>query len=107
MLSFKLDLTMTSSNDSIIPANSSLRVRSSGQYSQVDELEYIKSCRDAGVVHILGNTVVRARRDSRLIKNIAVDYIYAFLRRICIMQRENSVYVPHEKLRNVSQIYYV
>jgi KUP system potassium uptake protein len=54
----------------------------------------------------MGNTVVRARRDSRFYKKIAVDYIYAFLRKIC---RENSVIfnVPHESLLNVGQIFYV
>jgi KUP system potassium uptake protein len=33
-------------------------------------------CRDAGIVHILGNTEVLARRDSKLYKKTAVDYIY-------------------------------
>ena len=60
-----------------------------------DELQFLNDCRDSGVVHILGNTIVRARRESDLIKKIAVDYIYAFLRRIC---RENNVIlnVPHQ-----------
>ena len=64
------------------------------------------NCRDAGVVLILGNTVLRARRDSRFHKKIAVDYIYAFLRKIC---RENSVIfnVPHDTLLNVGQVFYV
>lgn len=102
-----------SSNNSIVPFKSPLQanslLRSSGQTStrtEVDELEYLNSCRDAGVVHILGNTIVRARRESSFIKKIAIDYIYAFLRRIC---RENSVIfnVPHESLLNVGQIFYV
>uniref|UniRef100_A0A1D1XHI7 Potassium transporter n=1 Tax=Anthurium amnicola TaxID=1678845 RepID=A0A1D1XHI7_9ARAE len=103
-----------SSHDSIMPAQSSLQsnsvVRSSGQTSQSqtegEELDFLNRCRDAGVVHILGNTVIRARRDAGLIKKVAVDYIYAFLRRIC---RENSVIfnVPHESLLNVGQIFYV
>lgn len=102
-----------SSIDSIMPAKSPLctssLVRSSDQASSqtdMDELEYLSSCRNAGVVHILGNTVVRASRDSIFIKKIAVDYIYAFLRKIC---RENSVIfnVPHESLLNVGQIFYV
>ncbi|KAL2894412.1 Potassium transporter 10 [Bienertia sinuspersici] len=106
--------TIESSGDSIVPANSPLRSlnfkpRSSGQASsqnEIDELEYLTSCRDAGVVHILGNTVVRARKDSSLYKKIAVDYIYAFLRKIC---REHSVIfnVPHESLLNVGQVFYV
>ncbi|KAJ9168497.1 hypothetical protein P3X46_020012 [Hevea brasiliensis] len=106
--------SIISSVDSIVPikspVNPNYTVASSGQTSssqmEVDELEFLNSCRDAGVVHILGNTVVRARRDSRFYKKIAVDYIYAFLRKIC---RENSVIfnVPHESLLNVGQIFYV
>ncbi|KAI9122630.1 hypothetical protein K1719_006470 [Acacia pycnantha] len=107
-----VDFTV-SSVDSIVPARSPSHVNStlgsagqSSGHTEVDELEYLKSCRDAGVVHILGNTVVRARRDSNLCKKIAVDYIYAFLRKIC---REHSVIfnVPHESLLNVGQIFYV
>ncbi|KAK3188964.1 hypothetical protein Dsin_028525 [Dipteronia sinensis] len=102
-----------SSVDSIVPVRSPLHVnntvRSSGQISsqtETDELEFLNCCRDAGVVHILGNTVVRARRESKFYKKIAVDYIYAFLRKIC---RENSVIfnVPHESLLNVGQVFYV
>ncbi|KAI6704810.1 hypothetical protein NL676_007772 [Syzygium grande] len=103
--------TTISSVDSIVPVKSPAHANnmtaSSGQASsQTDELEFLNNCRDAGVVHIMGNTVVRARRDSRFYKKIAVDYIYAFLRKIC---RENSVifHVPHESLLNVGQIFYV
>ncbi|PKU76807.1 probable potassium transporter 11 isoform X2 [Dendrobium catenatum] len=71
-----------------------------------DETDFLNRCKDAGVVHILGNTMVMARRDSDLVKKIVVDYIYAFLWRIC---RENSVMLnlPHESLLNVGQIFYV
>ncbi|XP_042485856.1 potassium transporter 10-like [Macadamia integrifolia] len=100
-----------SGDDSIVPIESPLpansTVRSSGQISHVaDELEFLNCCRDAGVVHILGNTVVRASRDSWFLKKISIDYIYAFLKKIC---RENSVIfnVPHESLLNVGQIFYV
>ncbi|XWS67405.1 hypothetical protein CRYUN_Cryun04dG0003900 [Craigia yunnanensis] len=105
--------TRISSVDSIVPVRSPMHanftVRSSGQVSsqtETDELEFLNSCRDAGVVHILGNTVVRASRDARFYKKIAIDYVYAFLRKIC---RENSVIfnVPHESLLNVGQIFYV
>lgn len=106
------DLTI-SSVDSIVPAKSPLHANntmsSSSQLSmqnEIDELEFLNNCRDAGVVHILGNTVVRARRESRFYKKIAVDYIYAFLRKVC---REHSVIfnIPHESLLNVGQIFYV
>ncbi|KAK2967132.1 hypothetical protein RJ640_006841 [Escallonia rubra] len=102
-----------SSVDSIVPVRSPGQagntVTSSGQDSnqtELGELEFLTSCRDAGVVHILGNTVVLASRGSRVYKKIAIDYIYAFLRKIC---RENSVIfnVPHESLLNVGQIFYV
>ncbi|XP_048141123.1 potassium transporter 10-like isoform X3 [Rhodamnia argentea] len=108
-----VDLTI-SSMDSIMPAKSPLSCRNSmtnssrqaGNQTETDELEFLNRCRDAGVVHILGNTVVRASRESRFYKKIAVDYIYAFLRKIC---RENSAIfnVPHESLLNVGQIFYV
>jgi KUP system potassium uptake protein len=100
-----------SSVDSIVPARSPSHVnvvtfQSSSHCTEVDELEFLNSCREAGVVHILGNTIVRASRDSRFYKKIAVDYIYAFLRKIC---RENSVIfnIPHESLLNVGQVFYV
>ncbi|KAA3460990.1 potassium transporter 10-like [Gossypium australe] len=105
--------TTISSVDSIVPVKSpmhgSMTVRSSEHVSsqtETDELEFLNSCRDAGVVHILGNTVVRARRESRFYKKIAIDYVYAFLRKIC---REHSVIfnVPHESLLNVGQVFYV
>ncbi|KAG0501473.1 hypothetical protein HPP92_001545 [Vanilla planifolia] len=71
-----------------------------------DEVDFLNRCKDAGMVHILGNTITRARRDSGLLKRIAIDYIYTFLRKICT---ENSVmlHVPHESMLNVGQIFYV
>ncbi|KAI5332326.1 PREDICTED: potassium transporter [Prunus dulcis] len=81
-------------------------IPTSSQLVEIDEIEFLNRCRDAGVVHILGNTVVRARRDSNCFKKMAVDYLYAFLRKIC---RGNSVLfnVPHESLLSVGQIFYV
>ncbi|VAH13069.1 unnamed protein product [Triticum turgidum subsp. durum] len=104
------DLSYSSHDSSIVLAkspltgNNSLTRYSSQTYG--DELEFLNSCKDAGVVHILGNTIVRARRDSGIIKRIVVDHLYAFLRKVC---REHSVIfnVPHESLLNVGQIYYI
>ncbi|KAG2577380.1 hypothetical protein PVAP13_6NG097000 [Panicum virgatum] len=98
-----------SSHDSIMPAKSPLTGNSLTRYSSQtfgDEQEFLNRCKDAGVVHILGNTVVQARRDSGIVKKVAVNYVYAFLRKLC---RENSVIfnVPHESLLNVGQIYYI
>lgn len=74
--------------------------------TETDELEFLVSSKSVGVVHILGNTVMKARRESRFYKKFAIDYIYAFLKKIC---RENSVMynVPHESLLNVGQTFYV
>ncbi|CAN7013686.1 unnamed protein product [Brassica rapa subsp. trilocularis] len=77
-----------------------------------DELEFLKTCKESGVVHIMENTVVKARKGSLLPKKIAIDlelyidYVYAFLAKIC---RENSaiLHVPHETLLNVGQVYYL
>ncbi|KAL6561852.1 peroxysomal 3-ketoacyl-CoA thiolase A (THIL) [Orobanche gracilis] len=99
-----------SSVDSIVPARSPMHVNnmmvSSGGRTEIDEVEFLSSCRDAGVVHIMGNTIVRARRESSIYKKIAINYVYAFLRKIC---RENSgiFNVPHESLLNVGQIFFV
>ncbi|KAE9603297.1 putative potassium transporter [Lupinus albus] len=107
-----MDLT-TNSVDSIVPVTSpphvNLSIRSSGQVSNitvVDEVEFLSQCIDSGVVHMIGNTIVRASKDSGLYKKIAIDYLYAFLRKVC---REKSVIynVPHESLINVGQIFYV
>jgi KUP system potassium uptake protein len=80
-------VSVESSQNSIVsersPQQSGLHVRFSVPNTGTvdDELQFLNDCRDAGVVHILGNTVVRARRESGLIKKIAVDYIYAFLQK--------------------------
>ncbi|GJN34649.1 hypothetical protein PR202_gb23331 [Eleusine coracana subsp. coracana] len=110
--SSNMELSYTS-HDSIVQVQSpnhtgSSQVMSSGQTIQTtgDEIAFLNACRDAGVVHILGNTVIRARRDSGFAKKIAINYLYAFLRKIC---RENSAifHVPHESLLNVGQVFYV
>ncbi|KAI7738763.1 hypothetical protein M8C21_031701 [Ambrosia artemisiifolia] len=101
--------SLSSAGDSIVAANTTRDRVSSGKVSshtEVDEMEYLMSNRAAGVVHIMGNTVVTARKGSRFYKRISIDYIYAFLRKIC---REHSVIfnVPHETLLNVGQVLYV
>ncbi|CAH9110726.1 unnamed protein product [Cuscuta epithymum] len=94
----------SSTDPTVSSVNSIVAVESiSSQTEIVNELEFLTAARDAGVVHILGNTMVRAGRDSRFYKKIAIDYVYAFLRKIC---RENSAIfnLPHESLLNVGQI---
>lgn len=114
-----VEIRSDSSPDSIIPAQSGAPEIKQSTYNvaistgsarasltAIDEYDFLNDCKNAGMVHILGNTIVRARRDSSPLKKISVDYIYAFLRRIC---RENSVMLnlPHESLLNVGQIFYI
>ncbi|KAI3923922.1 hypothetical protein MKW98_012711 [Papaver atlanticum] len=120
-ISLNVDTTVASSGDDngIIPAKSSdpdpiagnnffsLAGQTSHE-TELDELDYLRSCRDAGVVHILGKTILRAGRDAKFIKKISIDYIYAFLKRV---SRDNSVsenfHVPHERLLSVGQTFLV
>uniref|UniRef100_A0A1J3K9X2 Potassium transporter n=1 Tax=Noccaea caerulescens TaxID=107243 RepID=A0A1J3K9X2_NOCCA len=111
MFSSMVDYTVSSLADTIVPADSPNNALSFSENHTVeeeeeDELEFLRTCKDAGVVHIMGNTVVKARSGSWLPKKIAIDYIYAFLAKIC---RENSIilHVPHETLLNVGQVFYV
>ncbi|CAN6913783.1 unnamed protein product [Brassica oleracea] len=112
MFSSMVDYTV-STLDTIVPADSPRNATSFSQNNTVeeeeeeeDELEFLKTCKESGVVHIMGNTVVKARNGSWLPKRIAIDYVYAFLDKIC---RENSVilHVPHETLLNVGQVFYI
>ncbi|KAF8101322.1 hypothetical protein N665_0206s0004 [Sinapis alba] len=96
----------------IVPADSPHSAMSFSQNYTVedeeeeDELEFLKICKETGVVHIMGNTMVKARKGSLLPKKIAIDYVYRFLAKMC---RANSaiLHVPHETLLNVGQVYYV
>ena len=95
----------------IVPADSPHSAMSFSQNYTVeeeeeDELEFLKICKETGVVHIMGNTVVKARKGSLVPKKIAINYVYRFLAKMC---RANSaiLHVPHEALLNVGQICYV
>lgn len=59
---------------------------------------------EKGVVYILGETEVVARPQSSLIKKIAVNYIYSFLRKN-FMQGEKMLSIPHGKLLKVGISY--
>ncbi|KAJ4869525.1 Potassium transporter 9 [Raphanus sativus] len=110
MFSSIVDYTV-STLDTIIPldiprnAASFCQDRAVGE-EETNELEFLKNGRESGVVHIQGNTVVKARINSSLPKKIAINYVYAFLKKIC---RGNNVIfnVPHESLLNVGQVFYV
>uniref|UniRef100_A0A7I4FPU7 Potassium transporter n=2 Tax=Physcomitrium patens TaxID=3218 RepID=A0A7I4FPU7_PHYPA len=71
-----------------------------------DEVAFLNSCKESGVVYILGNNVVKARKDASLFKKVVINYIYTFLRRI---SRDSHVVlnIPHECLLHVGMVYYV
>lgn len=71
-----------------------------------DEVAFLNACKDAGVVYILGNNVVKARKDSSFFKKLVINYIYTFLRRL---SRDSRVVlnIPHECLLQVGMVYYV
>ncbi|KAL0737999.1 hypothetical protein Bca4012_014209 [Brassica carinata] len=86
MFSSMVDYT----ESTIVPADSPHSAMSFSQNYTVeeeeeteDELEFLKICKETGVVHIMGNTKVKARKGSLLPKKIAIDYVYRFLAKMC------------------------
>lgn len=71
-----------------------------------EDLTFLYEAKYNGVVHILGDVILKANQNSNRIKKFTIDYIYAFLCRFC---RENSAIlnIPHETLFNVGQVYHV
>lgn len=87
-------------------ANGSIQEASGSSSDLQDELAFLNSCKEAGVVYILGNNVVKARKDAGFFKKVAINYIYTFLRRL---SRDSRVVlnIPHECLLQVGMVYYV
>ncbi|KAH0914147.1 hypothetical protein HID58_028593 [Brassica napus] len=104
MFSSMVDYTV-STLDTIIPLDIPINAasyypdRAVGE-EETNELEFLKSGRDSGVVHIQGNTVVKARRNSSLPKKIAINYVYAFLKRFVEGTTSSSMFLmsPFETL---------
>jgi len=71
-----------------------------------NELRSLMRAKDAGVTYLIGDTVVKARRDAHYLKKLAINHAYTFLRQTC---RESTVAlnIPHESLLQVGMIYYV
>jgi KUP system potassium uptake protein len=79
---------------------------SQGADTSQDETAFVLKGKDAGVVYLLGNSVVKARSNSSFVKKLIINYAYSFLRRIC---RESNVTlnIPHESLLQVGMVYNV
>ncbi|XP_024541228.1 potassium transporter 10 [Selaginella moellendorffii] len=69
-----------------------------------DECAFLIKCKEDGIVHIMGSTVMRARQGSGFFKRQAINSGYSFLRKLC---RDTSViyHVPHESLLHVGMVY--
>lgn len=71
-----------------------------------EELHELMEARESGMVFILGHSYVRAKSGSSLIKKIAIDYGYDFLRRNS-RGPSYAVSVPHASTLEVGMVYRV
>ncbi|GAB2289003.1 Potassium transporter 7 [Dionaea muscipula] len=76
------------------------------EQSLEQELSFIRRAKESGVVYLLGHGDIRARKDSWFIKKLAVNYLYAFLRRNSRRGTAN-LSVPHSHLMQVAMTYMV
>ncbi|KAK9699428.1 hypothetical protein RND81_08G172700 [Saponaria officinalis] len=70
------------------------------------ELRELMEARESGMVFILGHSYVRAKNGSSLIKKIAINYGYDFLRRNS-RAPTYAISVPHASTLEVGMVYYV
>ncbi|KAK9103986.1 hypothetical protein Scep_020830 [Stephania cephalantha] len=71
-----------------------------------DELMELIEAKEAGVAYIMGHSRVKARRSSSLLKKVAIDVAYSFLRKSC-RGPALALNIPHVSLVEVGMIYYV
>lgn len=71
-----------------------------------EEVEKLKEAKAKGVVYILGHSYVEASSASSLVKKLAINVVYTFLRGIC---RGPSVllHIPHENSIEIGVVYKV
>lgn len=71
-----------------------------------EELTDLIQAKEAGIVYIVGNTYVKARRSSSFLKKMVIDIGYSFLDKNCRRASE-ALNIPHFSLIEVGMIYYV
>ncbi|XP_077222246.1 potassium transporter 6-like isoform X2 [Tasmannia lanceolata] len=71
-----------------------------------EELEELMDAREAGMAFILGNSYVRAKRGSSMIKRLVINLGYDFFRRNC-RSPVHSLSIPHASTLEVGMIYHV
>lgn len=69
-----------------------------------EELEDLQEAREAGITFILGRSHVRAKPGSSILKKVAIDFVYNFLRRNC-RGPEVALRVPPASLLEVGMVY--
>lgn len=70
------------------------------------ELSVLRDAKESGVVYLLGNADVRAKKNSWFLKKLVINYFYAFLSRNCRATTE-TLSVPHTHLMQVGMTYMV
>lgn len=71
-----------------------------------DELRDLMEAREAGVAYILGHSYVRAKQGSGLMKKVAINLGYDFLRRNC-RAPTYALTVPHASTLEVGMVYHI
>ena len=71
-----------------------------------EEFEKLKEAKEKGVVYILGHSYVEASNASSVVKKLAINVVYTFLRRIC---RGPGVvlHIPQENSIEIGVVYRV
>ncbi|WVZ71111.1 hypothetical protein U9M48_019732 [Paspalum notatum var. saurae] len=71
-----------------------------------EELTALVEAKHAGVAYIMGHSYIKARKSSSLVKKLAIDVAYTFLRKNC-RGPAVALNIPHISLIEVGMIYYV
>ncbi|KAK3015218.1 hypothetical protein RJ639_006856 [Escallonia herrerae] len=69
-----------------------------------EEMQFLQTAMDRGVVYLLGEAEVVAKPNSSLLKKAVVDYAYGFLRKN-FRQGEKVMAIPHARLLRVGMTY--
>ncbi|KAJ7563724.1 hypothetical protein O6H91_03G123600 [Diphasiastrum complanatum] len=99
-------LSIYPSNNSIMPSDIRRSDESTGAVGTETEVAFLERSIQAGVVYIMGQTEVRASRESSFVKGFLIDIAYSFLRK---NSRESrlALHIPSESLLKVGMINYV
>ncbi|KAL4282135.1 hypothetical protein GQ457_03G025820 [Hibiscus cannabinus] len=100
------DATQTSNQEEVSPALPSSVMSSDIDPSLEYELSALREAIDSGFTYFLAHGEVRAKKNSFFLKKLAINYMYAFLRRNCRAGAANMS-VPHMNILQVGMTYMV